>query len=294
MKSSIGVLGRIQARLETFKAAERRVADFVLDDPAAAIALSIADLATAAGTSEPTVMRFVRKVDCSGYPEFKQRLSQDLAVAQMFVFPEDDVPPREPEDVVERVYRSTGQALAQTLAQRDSAALRAAADAILAANRVFCFGIGGSSANLAAEAVTRLFRYDVKANFTSDHYQQRLMAGLCERNDVLLIFSVTGQPPALVETAEVARELGAEVISVTRPGSALAAASSILLPLDIPDHETHFQIPHRTRYGQMFILDCLATLVATDRLGKSAAKLHRLRGLLLRENGPTNEQPVGD
>jgi len=294
MRISLGILNRMHVELGKLNKAERRVADAVLADPHAATAMSIGELAGAAATSEPTVLRLVRKLGCGGFSDFKLRLSQDLAVNEMFVFSESDAPPRAAAEVAERVYHSAAQALSHSFSQRDPEALQAAATAILAAARVFCFGIGGSSANMALEATTRLFRYDVHATASSDHYHQRMIAGLCEPGDVILVFSVTGQPPALVESAEIARELGAVVIAVTRPKSPLARASTIVLPLDIPDHQRHFQIPHRSRYGQLFILDCLATLVATERLSTSAEKLRGLRALLLKMNGPTDEQPIGD
>lgn len=294
MHSAFNILNRLHALSGSLKKAEGRVAAFVLDAPDRVIQLSIKDMAHAAAVSEPTVLRLVRKLGCDGFSDFKLRLSQELAVAQMFVFSDSDAPPRRATDAADMVYRSAERALAQCFTQRDPEALEAAAAAVVAASRVFCFGLGGSSANIAAEAETRLFRYDIHVTSCSDHYRQRLIAGLCERADVLLIFSVTGQPPALVESARIAREAGATVIAVTRPKSSLAEASTIMLPLDIPDHEKHYGIPHRSRYGQLFILDCLATLVATARLERSAGKLRNLRTLLLELNGPTAQQPIGD
>jgi RpiR family carbohydrate utilization transcriptional regulator len=294
MHFPIGVLNRIQADLPRLHAAERRVADVVIADPAAAMNMSIAELATNASTSEPTVMRLVRKVGCSGFSDFKLRLSQDVAVSQMFVFPEGKQRSLDPDDVAESIHMSAVQALAYSVTQSDPKALKAVAEAILAANRVFCFGIGGSSANIANEATNRLFRYDVHAIFSNDPYQQRLMAGLCAKSDVLLIFSVTGRPKELIDSAQIARELGAQVIAVTRPRSPLAMASTILLPLDISDHKGHAEIPHPARYGQMYILDCVATLVATAQLQIVAEKMKTLRAILIGVHGPTEHQPLGD
>ena len=227
-------------------------------------------------------------------PDLKRRVSQDVAIERMFVFPSHDSPPRTAEEVAMKVYDASAQALAYAFSQRDPSALENAALAIVAAPRVFCFGVGGSSANIATEAENRLFRYDIHATAIADPYRQRLASGLCEPEDAVLIFSVTGQPRSLVDSAEAARELGATIISVTRPNSALAKASSIVLALNIPDHERHFQIPHRSRYGQLFVLDCLATLVATQKLVNSAPKLRRLRAMLIELHGPTDQQPIGD
>jgi RpiR family carbohydrate utilization transcriptional regulator len=121
-----------------------------------------------------------------------------------------------------------------------------------------------------------------------------MVAALAEPDDAILIFSVTGKPRSLVEAANTARELGAAVIAVTRPRTPLAAECSILVPLEILDHEKHLQIPSRTRYGQLFMLDCLATIVGTRRLAASAEKLRRVRSTIIAVHGPTDQQPLGD
>ncbi|KAA0969621.1 MurR/RpiR family transcriptional regulator [Aureimonas fodinaquatilis] len=294
MRVPVSILDRIRDGLRSFSKAEHRVAEVILRDSDTVSRLAIKDLAAAAQTSEPTVMRFVRRLGCDGFPDFKRRLSQDVAIASMFVFSDDDAPPQKPDDVAFKVYDTAAQALAYAYAQRDSAALEKAANAIDTAERVFCMGVGGSSANLAAEAENRLFRYDVHVSTIVDPYRQRMAAGLCTAKDVLVIFSVTGRPASLVDSAEAARANGATVITITRPQSDLAAMCTVLLPLDIPDHERHVQIPHRSRYGQLFVLDCLTTMVATRRLEKSAPKLRRLRAMLIAHHGPTSQQPIGD
>ena len=117
---------------------------------------------------------------------------------------------------------------------------------------------------------------------------------MCSRDDALLVFSVTGRPAPLLSATALARQEGAAVIAVTRPDSPLAAACSVLISLDIPDHDRRPEIPNRSRYGQLYILDCLATLVAAARLGASAARLGRARDALTALHGPTRQQPIGD
>ena len=57
----------------------------VLADPNAAIRSSIAALARTADVSEPTVNRFCRSLDCSGFPDFKLRVAQSLASGTPYV-----------------------------------------------------------------------------------------------------------------------------------------------------------------------------------------------------------------
>ncbi len=288
------LIDRIRQSVGELNKAERRVANTMLKDIDGATRMTIKDLAQSASVSEPTIVRFARRMGCEGFSDFKLRLSQDHAIARMFVLNEDEDLPRDAAMVATHVYEAAAQALAQSFARRDPAALERAAEAIVIARRVWCLGVGGSSANIAAEAENRFFRYDIAASFSSDPYRQRMLAALSEPNDVLLIFSVTGKPRSLVESANIARELGATVIAVTRPNTPLANESSILVPLEILDHERHLQIPSCTRYGQLFLLDCIVTIVGTRRLPASAEKLRRVRATITSLHGPTDQQPLGD
>jgi RpiR family transcriptional regulator, carbohydrate utilization regulator len=284
----------IRQSIGGLKKAERRVAQTVLRDIDAATRTTIKNLALNAAVSEPTIVRFARRMGCGGFSDFKLRLSQDHAIARMFVLTEQEKLPRDAGTVAKIVYEAAAQALAHSVAQCDAPALEHAVTEIDRARRVWCFGVGGSSANVAAEAENRLFRFDIAASFVTDPYRQRMAAALSDRNDVFLIFSVTGKPRSLVDSASTARELGAAVIAVTRPRSPLANASTILVPLEILDHEKQLQIPSRTRYGQMFILDCIATMIGNVRLDGSAAKLRRVRSALIAMHGSTEQQPLGD
>jgi RpiR family carbohydrate utilization transcriptional regulator len=292
--ASISLVDRIRQVEPELNRAGRLVAQAVLADIDLATRSTTRDLAHRAGVSEPTIIRFARHLGCTGFADLKRRVSQDIATARMFVLSDHAVISHDTEVVAGQVYEATAQALAYSFAQRDPQSLERAATAIDAAQRVFCLGTGGSSANMAQEMENRLFRFDVHATALVDAYKQRIAAATCEAKDVLLIFSVTGRPRVLIDCAVTASSGGGVVISVTRPGSPLAAVSSILLPLNIPDNDRRFEIPNRTRYGQLYVMDCLATLVAARRQHLSAPKLRRLRSSLLQLHGATDHQPIGD
>jgi RpiR family carbohydrate utilization transcriptional regulator len=288
------IIDHIRESLPHFSKSQRQVADIILLDIEAATRLTTQALAAQAKVSEPTIVRFARRMGSIGFTDFKLRLSQDFATGQMFVPAESSPTAQGPAMVASQVYEATAQALAYSFAQRDPAALGQAAAIIDAARRLFCLGVGGSSANVAAEAANRLFRFDVAATATADPYAQTLAAALCDESDALLIFSVTGKPVSLVSSATLAHARGAAVIAVTRPDSPLAQAASLVIGLDIPDDDQRFEIPNRSRYGQFFVLDCLATLLAGRRGGQAAPKLERARQALQDLHGATAQQPIGD
>lgn len=59
-------LSLIRASLDLMRNSERKVANCVLADPASVVSCSITELAEKAGTSEPTVIRFCRRLGLRG------------------------------------------------------------------------------------------------------------------------------------------------------------------------------------------------------------------------------------
>lgn len=73
------LLGRIRARYNTFSSSQQQVADYVLSHADTVMMSSLSDFAKACGVSEPTIMRFLRKLDCDSYQVFRVGIAQELA-----------------------------------------------------------------------------------------------------------------------------------------------------------------------------------------------------------------------
>lgn len=294
MNRPTSLIESIEQIAPSLKKAERRVADMVLQDIEGTTRISIKAFAAQAQVSEPTVMRFARRVGCDGFSDFKLRLAQDFAVGRMYIEAERKVQSGDAETTAQRVYQSGIDALATAFASLDERALAAAASAIAEARKAVCLGVGGSSAVMAQEMENRLFRFGLSVTATADPYKQSMLAAIADKGDAVVVFSVTGKPASLIHAAEIAASRGAVVIAVTKPGSPLAARATVLLSLDVPGDEVHFNFPNRTRYGQLLVIDCLSALVGALTKPVSARKLHRIRTTLLALHGHTDAQPIGD
>ena len=73
-----GCFVRIQGAYASLRAAEQRVADFILKHPEELIYLTVTELAERTQTSESTVVRLCQKIGYKGYQEFKIMLARDL------------------------------------------------------------------------------------------------------------------------------------------------------------------------------------------------------------------------
>ena len=68
------MLDQLSDKLPALAPGERKVGETLMQDPQRVLAEPIAALATRAGTSEPTVVRFCRSVGFGGFAEFKVAL----------------------------------------------------------------------------------------------------------------------------------------------------------------------------------------------------------------------------
>src|SRR6478736_8716416 len=75
-KQALSVLIRVRSALPNLRPAEQRVAQAVLDDPAAISESSITSVARKCETSETTVLRFCRAIGLAGYPELRIALAR--------------------------------------------------------------------------------------------------------------------------------------------------------------------------------------------------------------------------
>ena len=76
--SSRSVMDIICASYEHFFDAEKKIADYILDNKKAAVDMTVAELARASGTSDATVSRFCRRCGFKGYQDLKMALAKEV------------------------------------------------------------------------------------------------------------------------------------------------------------------------------------------------------------------------
>jgi RpiR family carbohydrate utilization transcriptional regulator len=252
-------LDELAYRREELSPSERRVAEYVLGNPQTVIRMSIATLADTVGVSQPTVLRFVRAVGLKNYPELKLQTGQSLASGTPYVH-SDVLYGDSLEKVSEKVIDSSIYALTMLKRSIDLTTLGLAIETLAEAPRIECYGTGAARI-LAMEAQQKLMRFGIPVMSYDDTHLQRLAAATLRPGDVALCFSHTGMVRDTVTMAKKAKECGAKVISITKPDTALAAASDILLAIDTHEN-TEIYAPMTSRVAHATLIDIIATSIA--------------------------------
>lgn len=272
---------------------EQKVADFVKANLTQISGMTIAELATGAGVSTPTVVRFCRSLGSAGFREFKLRLAQNLAVSMQYLNPDPSDHPTGTEVAIDDVLAAFHASASMMRRQVDHEQMEKAKAALLTCRRMVAAGIGGGSSMLAAEAANRFFRLGLAATSVNDSYTAQMQAATLGPEDVLLLFSASGEADAMVSAAKIANSYGATSIAITVADSRLSRITRIPITFHIPENPDIFK-PTAIRFTFLVVLDALALAVARDRPEQTSEYLRRLRASLTAYHGRTGPQPLGD
>lgn len=253
------LLPRIRQLLPDLSPSEHQVAQVVLHQPQAVLHANLLQVAGLAGVSEPTVIRFCRKVGCEGFRDFRLLLAQSLVSTTTYggvlAAPDDS-----PAELASKVFDSTIEKLAWLRGTLDHAALEQAIEALATAHKVEFYGLG-ISGNIAVDGHHKFFRLGVACVAYTEVVMQHLSAQLLAPGDVVVAISNSGEIKELLRSVELASQAGALVISITARGSSLAALSQIALTVETLEHREVYS-PIISRVPHLLVLDVLAIGVA--------------------------------
>lgn len=287
MSEQIDILSRITACVGSLSESERKVAELVFEDIDMISDASISDIARRAGVSDATVTRFARSVGCSNLRDLKMRLARALAAGRRFI---QDADPADGPGVVYDIATQTLATNRELFLQSDIAG---AVELLDQARQILVFGSGGGSSVMCQEFQFRLVRLGYAVSAYPQSLLPRMVASTLDPEDVVVVLSVSGYTPEMVESARIARQYGAAVVAITAIGSPLAASADVALP--IVTRETDLiHHPSASRYALMAAIDVLALELAMRHRDRTRDKLRRLKITLDAHRGGDDRQPLGD
>jgi len=265
------MLSRITHALPALSPSERRVAEWVLAHPREATDATLAHIAGECKTSEPTVLRFCRRLGLGGFRELGVRLAESLSAPGSYVH-RDVNPDDSASDAVMKVMDASIQSLAEMRAQLSSMPVNETTRAMAAARQIAFAGLGASG-HVARDACHKFFRLGIPCASLTDTPMILQFAAIAEPDDVLVLLSHTGRWQEFAQAADIARKRGATVVAITNPESALAGAASILFPCRVVE-DTNVYTPMSSRLGQLALLDAILVALA---LARGASATERLK-----------------
>ena len=222
------LLLKIHENYHRMTRSQKKIADYVLQNPALAEGLSAAGIASQCGVSESSVIRFASFLDFESFPAFLQALSY----AGRHYEEERTDPERLPEsDVLRSVLEADAKRIRDTLYCTDNASFEKAQEYLLNAEHIYILGI--RSCEPLAELLgfyLNILRGDVtvlKTTSTSEVFEQMLRIG---PKDAMVGISFPRYSMRTLKAMEFAHDRRAKVIAITDSNrSPMCMYSSCLL-----------------------------------------------------------------
>ena len=271
--NSPNLIRRITESQSSLRKSEAKVASYVLENLDEVIEMRVVDLASKSSVSEPTVIRFCRAIGFDGFQSFKLQLAQQLGLGSVFtqfaVEDSDTVA-----DLLNKVFDTTVGSLITVRDEINSAVLEQAIDTISDARRVEFYGFGASG-SVAADAQHKFFRLQLSSAAYTDPHIQRMSAISLGSADVVVAISQSGETQALLESVELAREAGANVIGLAPQNTSLSRLCNLAIYVNMEEDLESFT-PVSSRIAHLVVIDVLATGVARHRKPLLKEHLERL------------------
>jgi len=210
-------LTRIKASYNQFTKAEKKVADYILQNPKAVLFMSITELAEVCEVGDTSVFRFCKTMELKGYQEFKMMLSLSLrdekGETDQFtgtISLDDSF-----EELAQKVLNINVNALMETYSLLNGEIFRQVIDVLHDAKRIWFFGVGASLLT-ALKATNKFMRIEPKVYCMQDSHMQAMAASTLTKEDAAVVFSYSGATKDTIHVAQLAKKAGARVICVTR------------------------------------------------------------------------------
>lgn len=255
---------RIRSIYDSLSNAEKKVADYFLENMENVFNLPIAELAQEAGVSKVAWVRFCKDIGYDGLKGLKKALfaqmreKTDETVADPFSDVRDIVSTKA---LIEGIKLNSLRAIQDTAEILDPDSLESAAKAILQARSVRIFGVGASGM-VGNDLHSKLMRINKNSYFATDHHTQLTYAASMTDQDVAVLISMSGTTSEVLEILSLIRKSNVPSIALTKYSKTpLAQNADMVLYISSPEI-TMRSGATSSRLAQLMVIDALFTAVA--------------------------------
>lgn len=264
----------ILGRLSNLTQNQRRVAEYLMDNPQEAALSSITKIARTVKVSQATVFRLAKALGYRGFLHLKsemlENLRRDLTPLERFQAVIDQSQGKD--DVLLNIARQDVENISGTLNIIDKAAFDKAVDLIISSHHIYTMGLGISSF-LSQITAYLLKRVTLKASALSHgsvSFIEQIIS--IKDEDLIIAFSLPPYSLGTIEAAQYARDKNINVISITDKMTApIVQYSNVIIQT-----RTESMV-FANSLGAIFVVICaLATEVALRDRKRSSQALSKL------------------
>lgn len=269
------MLGKIRSYQARFSEKEKKIANYILNNPEKIIHSTINEVAEDLNVAEATVFRFCKHIGYKGYQAMKIALASEVMTPIQQIYEEINESDST-RTIAEKVFKSNIRTLENTFQILDSEAFASAVTLIAEANRVHFYGIGGSGV-IAMDAFHKFIRSGKQAFASADAHFQLMSAAQLTKEDAAVVISHSGTNKDTLRIIQTAADSGAKTIAITGfPKSPVSQHADVALHTSSDETEYRSEAL-ASRIGQLSLIDALYVNVMIVNRDKAKHSLEKVR-----------------
>lgn len=241
--------------------AEKKIADYILENTQDIISASISDFAEKCGCGDATVVRFARRIGFDGYQSLKIGIVGEMSAAS--ALSEEITRGDSCYEIFKKRVQDISVALSNTESVLDSETLTLVAEAIINSKRILVFGLGNSAA-IAQDAAHKFLRLGFNAQACCDNHMQAIIATHLDRKSVVIGISHSGSSKDIVDALELSKIGGATTVCITNYGTSPIVKACDYALFTRAQETQHSILAMSSRIAQLAILDSIYTYIVVN------------------------------
>ncbi|PKO01342.1 MAG: hypothetical protein CVU42_00615 [Chloroflexi bacterium HGW-Chloroflexi-4] len=281
----------VAEQYEFFTHSEKRIATFISQNRDEVAFMSAAEVATRLNLSEPTMLRFAKRLGFDSYPAMRNMLQakvRNLANHSARIRSSLDEL-RNTGDIYEQLVTSEIDFLTESLQTLDRDAIKIATDLLRTHDRIFVFGLGPSISLVDQLDIrlTRSLKHVIPLRTSGRELIEPLL--LMTGNDLVIAIAFHSVNPYLELVLDRANEFNAPVILITDTlGDLIGRKATVTLA----SRRGPVSAFHSLTIPMTIINTLLLALTASDqeKIMNNLDQLDQLRESVLRTSNPSNSK----
>ena len=226
MKKNKSVIDIIFAEYNNFYEAEKKIADYIVNNTQRVIDMTISELAESAGASDATVTRFCKKCHMKGFHHLKITLARELVESKKDdVKISGDVSESNIKESLSNILANKVEELKQTVSMIDEKELSEILNLIRNARNVQ-FAAVGNTIPVALDGCYKFNQIGIPSVTNPIWETQIAYTFNLSKGDVVIIISNSGSSKRLIDVIEAAKAKESYIVSITNSNNSPIAKIS--------------------------------------------------------------------
>ena len=207
------VLDKILSVYGNLFEAEKKIADYVINNSEKVIEMTVSELANKSNVSEATIIRFCKKCDFRGFHDLKISIAKEMVSLEETTV-SNDLDTNNIEQSLQNILANKIEELKQTISMMNGEIIKEILEIIKNA-RIVEFAAVGNTIPVAMDGAYKFNQLGIASVVNTIWEAQLAYTYTLTEKDVVIAISNSGSSKKLLTLLDIANEKGATTISIT-------------------------------------------------------------------------------